>query len=593
MLQLLHKLLDLLNKREKINLSFVIILQIFVGFFEIAGIASIVPIISIMSDPSMMDTHYIIKIYANFLDSLGIKDVEWKLITLGATSFLILTISAFFRSYGIYITTKFVEMRRHTISSKLLNGFLSKNYDFFALKQSSDLTKTILSEVDRIVAQLIRPIIIMVSYIFLVLSVLSFLVIITPVISIIIISGFGFVYAVIYSSVRKKVNFLGHQTVNANKLRFSVTMEAFQNIKFIKFENLENFYSRKYMKASHLFSSSVALQFTISQIPKYVVELIAFGGIILASILHIISTSQTNDSLTSNFFPILATYALSAYKLQPAIQAIFNGIVSIRYGEAALNNLFESIDEIQGDDVTQPNSPNNGAQLLDLSFDNELRCEDLEFHYSGHQERVIRNLNLTVKYGTTVGIIGNTGSGKSTLVNLLLGLLRPSQGRLSVDGRRIDCHSEQQWRKIVGYVPQEVNLIDATIIENIAFGIHPSSIDHDHALHCARLAQIEEHLLVAEREIFVGEGGCRLSGGQKQRVGIARALYKKPRILILDEATSSLDPKTEQILLTQLSAHATNLTTIMITHRYSNLNYCDHVFEMVDGKLGNWNHDNN
>ena len=248
--------------------------------------------------------------------------------------------------------------------------------------QSAELTKIVLSEIDRIVAQLIRPLVMMVSHTFLVILVLTFLFFVNPQTSMIIILVFGGLYSLVYFLIRRKVNYLGVQTVQSNRERFAVTVEALKNIKYIKYRGLEDYYIGRFFTASYQFSHSVAVQFVLNQIPKYIVELVAFGGLILVSVLILISTTELNGSVASSFFPMLSAYALSAYKLQPAVQSMFNGIVSLRYGRAALDNLFKSLDQINPS--SNPNELKNNVEII---FNKEFESRGISF-------KVMKNLIL-------------------------------------------------------------------------------------------------------------------------------------------------------------------------------------------------------
>ncbi|KJE37150.1 hypothetical protein UF64_00220 [Thalassospira sp. HJ] len=584
MFQVLKKLYEILDGPERKALYAVLFIVFVIGVFEIVGIASIIPIISVMDDPQVLEDNKYLFIYKQFLLNVGIEKTSEVLAVLAITSFTMIALSTALKSVGIYLTTKFIELRRHSLSKKLLSGYLRNDYQFFINSSTSDLTKTILSEVDRIVAQLIRPIINMISYVFLLVFVLTFLFFINPLVTGLIIGVFGLLYLVLYVGIRQKIKELGEQTVSANKGRFAVTMEAFTSIKYLKFSGLEHYYTQKFEEESYRFSNSVALQFVFNQIPKHIVELVAFGGIILISIVTLISRLGAGEQAAGTIFPILGAYALSAYKLQPAIQAIFNGIVSLRYGRVALDNLFKSLSEISPD---FPRAKDK-SDSIKVNFNKYLQLKNLSFRYANRNVNVLDDVNLIVGANSRIGVVGKTGSGKSTLINLVLGLLHPSDGQILVDGVEITDSNMGAWRQLIGYVPQDVTLVDASIYENIAFGLGLDDIDLEFAEHCARAALVDEGLLNNSRDKNVGEGGAKLSGGQKQRIGIARALYKNPKLLVLDEATSGLDPNTEKLVLDSISKFSENLTIVMITHRYSNLEMCNEVYEMFDGKINKW-----
>lgn len=581
MLLTLKNLFQVLDTNDRKLLYSVLMFLFFIGIFEILGIASIIPIISIMSDPAILDTNKYLFAFKKIATDLGYGRPQEILILLGFSSFSMIALATALRSIGVYVTTKFIEMRRHYLSHKLLSGYLRNDYEFFLNSQSAEITKIVLSEIDRIVAQLIRPLVMMVSYMFLLIFVLTFLFFVNPQVSMIIILIFGGLYSFVYFLIRWKVNYLGVQTVQSNRERFALTMEALKNIKYIKYRGLEDYYIRKFFIASYQFSHSVAVQFVLNQIPKYIVELVAFGGLILVSVLTLISNSELNGSVSSSFFPMLSAYALSAYKLQPAVQSMFNGIVSLRYGRATLDNLFKSLDQIN------PSGNPNGLEKsnVEVIFDQEFESRGISFKYANEKSNIVENINFKIPRGSSVGIIGKTGSGKSTLISLILGLLRPNTGSFLVDGKEINEITMRKWQNIIGYVPQDVTLIDATIFENIAFGSELKDIDSEHAINCGRIAMIDESFFSNTNQKYIGDDGVKISGGQKQRIGIARALYKRPSLLVLDEATSGLDPKTEKQVLDNISKYSKCMSILMITHKYKNLGICDEVYELQDGHL--------
>ncbi len=580
----LSGLFKILDSKERKSLYVVFLFLFAIGIFEIIGVASIIPIISIMNDPEILNTNKYLINFKKILEMLGVQSTKEVLVLLGVGSFSIIAFSTVLRSYGLYLTTQFIEMRRHEISYKLLSGYLRNDFDFFLNSQSSELAKTVLSEVDRIVAQLVRPIITMVSYTFLLIFILAFLLFVNAKISLTIIFVFGGLYSFLYIAVRKKANYLGEQTVSSNRERFAITMEALNNIKYIKFSNLESYYSERFLKVSHRFSNSVAVQFVLNQIPKYAVELVAFGGVILISIITLVSAMEVDGEVPSTFFPLLSAYALSAYKLQPAVQSIFNGIVSLRYGQVALNNLFQSLNQISAKVYPKAFEPGNKK----ITFNRAIQCKNISFRYSSENPNVIDNLEFEIGRGSSVGIVGTTGSGKSTLINIMLGLLKPTTGKIFVDGTEISESNTKNWQDIIGYVPQNVTLVDASIHENIAFGVDFNDIDFEYAKYCGRVAMLEDNFFTSAHYKNIGDAGSKISGGQRQRIGIARALYKKPKLLVLDEATSGLDPNTEKRLLSAISELSDDLSILMVTHRYSNLKICDVVFEMRGGKLRKW-----
>ena len=387
-------------------------------------------------------------------------------------------------------------------------------------------------------------------------------------------------YARIYFPLRGKIKQLGEQTVAANKGRFQIVNEALSNVKYIKFSELEHYYVDRFEKHSYDFSNAVSQQFILNQIPKYAVELFVFGGLILFSTIAMLGELGPTGHEKNSIFPLIGAYALSAYRLQPAIQAIFNGIVSLRYGEVALKNLHDALRETS----TKPKE-HTDQTFENLELNDCLKIKNISFCYGRSSKKVLDNVSLRIPKNERIGLIGRTGAGKTTFINILLGLVQPNNGTLQVDNVILTKNNIHKWQSLVGYVPQDITLIDASIYENIAFGEELEQINFKLVHHCAGVAQIDKELFDDVRFDKIGESGAKLSGGQKQRIGIARALYKQPAVLILDEATSALDPETEFAVLNSISQVFGTVTVIMITHRHSTLSKCDQVYEIRDAKI--------
>ncbi len=583
MLSVLKIFYSALNKSERLKLFQVLILVFLVGIMELVGIASILPIISVMTNPEILDNNiYLIEV-TKILKSFGILEKRDVLLFLGFFSFSMIALSTALRIIGVYITTRFIELRRHSFSSFLLRGYLNNPYSFFLINHSADLSKTILSEVDRIIAQIVRPIINMISFSFVLFFIMSFLLYIEPVVTLLAALILSIYYSLSFLTFRNRLKHLGEQTVESNKVRFQVVDEAFSNVKYIKLRKLEDYYSQLFEEGSKVFSSSVASQFILNQIPKYLLELIVFGILILFSIVIVISGLAIGENKAIGVFPLLGAYVLSAYRLQPAVQAVFNGFVSLRYGQAAIVNLNQAMLK-----VSSTKTPNKKDRTINFNFDKGINLKNISFKYPESKNFIIENLDLLIPEGTTIGIVGATGSGKSTLISILMGLVRPLSGSIIIGDKVINDENISSWQELIGYVPQDITLLDASIVENIAFSNSTKDIDIEFAIECGIKANIDKTLLGSVKnpsQMNIGEDGVKLSGGQRQRIGIARALYTKPKLLILDEPTSALDSKTESIVMDSIEEIGKDKIVIIISHLQSTLSNCDLIFELRDKKV--------
>ena len=314
----------------------------------------------------------------------------------------------------------------------------------------------------------------------------------------------------------------------------------------------------------------------VAMLPRYALEALAFGGIVLI-VLYLLREQQDLQAI----IPILGLYAFAGYRLMPSLQQIFHGLTNIRFNAAALDQLIADLPAAGSTAVSTPAAP--ALRLRD-----SIRLRGVTFRYATAKETLFEGLDLEIRAATTVAFVGETGSGKTTLVDLILGLLRPGAGSIEIDGVPLTEENVRRWQANLGYVPQSIFLTDDTVTRNIAFGLPDEEIDREAVERAARAASIDRFIrteLPRGYETVVGERGVRLSGGQRQRIGIARALYQDPEVLVFDEATSSLDSLTEEAVLQAVHDLAGSKTILMIAHRLSTVRDCDRIFLLSGGEI--------
>ena len=311
--------------------------------------------------------------------------------------------------------------------------------------------------------------------------------------------------------------------------------------------------------------------------PRFVLEAIAFGGILLIILYILANTGSVNDAI-----PIISLYAFAGYRLMPAIQVIYLSSTRLKFVGPALDKIINDIKNLKPLNLNQ----NQGV----LNFNKAIDLKNISYNYPNSQRTSLKNINLSIPNSSRVGIMGQTGCGKTTMVDIILGLLDPEKGTLEVDGQIIKDQNRRSWQRSIGYVPQQIYLSDDTIAANIAFGVDPKDINKDLVERASKIANLHEFVineLPDQYETSVGERGIRLSGGQRQRIGIARALYHNPKVLILDEATSALDDQTEKVVMEAIHNLDKNITIIIIAHRLSTIKNCDIVYLLEKGELKN------
>ena len=525
------------------------------------GLASILPFIGVLSNPEILKTNEILSEIFNYLKSFGIDNSREFIFILGIFVFILLIISLSFKAATTYLQVRFNSMCQYNIGKRIIEGYLNKPYSWFLNRNSSELGKNILSEVGTVVSNGLTPLLNLVVQTVMTLTILSLLVIVDPKLALIIGVIICLAYLIVYKSLLNILNKKSQERFEANQWRFTAVSEAFGAVKEIKLGGLEKTYINKFSDpAKHLAKNQATIQ-VIGKLPRYAIEAVAFGGMLLI-VLYLISKSEN----FTDAVPVIALYVFAGYRLLPAVQQIYISSTQIRSTLPALDALYKTIASL---DKAKKNVSRDKLKLT-----NSIILKNVNYKYPNAKSVSLKNINLKIEACTKVGIVGSTGSGKTTLVDIILGLLEPLDGELEIDGNIVKETNLKSWQQSIGYVPQQIYLADDTIAANIAFGQNPKNLDIDKVENAAKIANIHKFIideLPLKYQTKVGERGIRLSGGQKQRIGIARALYHKPQVLVLDEATSALDNMTENSVLDEIYKFGDKKTTILITHRISSV----------------------
>lgn len=572
-------MIGLLGKNQKNRLRILLILTFIVAFLDVAGIASIAPYLSIVSDPSVIQDNDILNkifFYLGYTDPSSTAEIKSFLIVLGVFVFLFMAFSMLMKASNIYMLERFAQSCNFNISKKFVKEYLKQEYSWFLDKNSSAIGKNILSEVGAVVSGVLLPGLMFFTHASCVLIIIVGLFFFDPALATNVFVPLLIVYFLLSSLAKRFLKNIGEDRVIANEQRFKIIQSGFSSIKELKVSNLENTLIDDYDSPALRFAKHTASQHIIGKLPRYFIEMLAFGGV-LGLVLYLISTNDNfEDSL-----PILVLYAAAGYRLMPSLQQIYTQLTTIRFSIPAIEGLYKELNEMvhREDDVLQPLSK-------DFSFSKSIAIKNVSYKYPSSNKDIISNVSLEIIKGSKVGFVGSTGSGKTTIIDLLLGLLTPSNGHIELDGKELTSIDYASLRSEVGYVPQSIFLRDGTVAENIAFGFD-KNIDYKKISKVAEIAQISEHInkLPNGYKSEVGERGVKFSGGQKQRIGIARALYREPKILLLDEATSALDALTEEKVVHKIMNSLNDVTIITIAHRLSTIKDCDKIFLIEDGKL--------
>ncbi len=490
--------------------------------------------------------------------------------------FFLLVFSLIFKAFTTYIQLRFVQMREYSISKRFIESYLNQPYIWFLNRNSSDLGKTIISETAQIVGKGMKPLMDLIAKGMISFALIFLLIITDPKLAIIVGFTIAVAYLFIFLFTKKYLNSIGMQRLKSNTLRFTIVNEAFGAIKEIKFGGLEEIYSKRYSKPSKIFARTQAFSAIIAQLPRFGLEIIAFGGVMLL-ILILMSKKEGgfNDAL-----PIITLYAFAGYRLLPAIQQIYASFTKISFIMPALNDLSNEYKNLKLENFTKDQKK--------LSLNKFINLNSISYTYPNSRLTALKDINISIPAKSTIGLVGTTGSGKTTTVDIILGLLEAQEGTLDVDGEVIRRQNVRAWQRIIGYVPQDIYLSDDTIQSNIAFGVKPENINQETVEKVSKIANLHEFVIKECEKNYltvVGERGVRLSGGQRQRIAIARALYHKPQVLILDEATSALDNETEKAVMDAVNILRKDITIILIAHRLNTVKNCDIIFKLDKGKV--------
>ena len=545
------------------------------AILEVAGIASIMPFIAVVSNPEIIETNQ----WINLIYQIGgFTSTNSFLVFLGFVVLFIIVISNAFKATMIWLENKFVFGVTCNMSQRLFSHYLNQPYSFFLNQNTQILGKNFLMEVIQFVGNVLKPTTEIFSRLVVTLFILILLLCVDPLLTIIIITILGLAYYSIYRLVQQKLARLGKERFDANSQRFKIAGEAFGGIKDLKILGREPFFLDNFSIHAKQVAKTVTIQQTISQVPRFIMESLSFGGILIIILYFLMIKGGIGQAL-----PIIALYAFAGYRMMPALQSIFSSATTLRFNLAVIDSISESFSETTEDQFFRK------FQNLDpLPIHDEIQLDNITFTYPGSIEPVVEDLNLTLRKNANVGFVGATGSGKTTTVDIILGLLKPQKGCLKIDGIPLTQKNLQRWQLNLGYVPQHIFLCDDTVAANIAFGISSSEIDMTAVEEAARIANLHNFVTTELPKGYlteVGERGVRLSGGQRQRIGIARALYHYPEVLIMDEATSALDGITEEAVIHAIRNLAGKKTIITIAHRLSTLRDCDVIYVMDKGRI--------
>lgn len=579
MLERFRQFLGLLLPAEKRRLALLMVGITIMGLVDVLGVSSILPFMAVLAKPELViSTSALGRVY----EFLGFSTVNRFMFFLGVLALCAVTFSNLFSFLVSRAILRFSYALGHSLSGRLLDGYLGQPYTFFLGRNSSNLAVNVYGEVVGVIHGVVAPAMQVVARCVVTLFILILVVIVEPLLASIFVLFLGGAYGVLFRIVRHRVSALGESSQKANQTRYRLSIEAFAGIKDLRLLGHEHYYYDRINAASLEHSRHQASHQLIAMLPRYALESIAFGAMLLL-VLYLLAVRKD----ISHALPLMALYAFTAYRLLPAFQLIFASMSQIRFNLPSFDIVSRELafTRASGASFAANRKPGNTPTLKLMK---RIVMEKVAYTYPESGQPVLNNISLNIKKNTTIGLVGMTGAGKTTLVDIILGLLTPVDGTLKIDDTVITADNVRAWQTNLGYVPQQIFLSDDTIARNIAFGVPDDVIDMARVEQAARIANLHDFITNSLPDRYfslIGERGVKLSGGQRQRIGIARALYHDPEVLVMDEATSALDGMTEDAIIEAIRSLAHRKTIILIAHRLTTVQDCDVIYMLDEGRI--------
>lgn len=539
---------------------------------EVASLGMVIPFLGALTSPDRIYGHLWASPIVTMLD---LTSPQQLLLPLTILFGLAAILSGASRLSLLWGQTRLGHAVGNDLGSEAYRRTLYQPYAVHAARNSSEVIAMLLNKINTIVYFVIIPLLTLFSSALIVVTLVAFMFAVDPKLTTITILGFGCIYIFVAHLTKKQLAQDGQRVAVGQNHVTKIVQESLGGIRDVLIDGLQESYARIYRQSDNQLRRSLANNTIISGAPRPVIE--AFGMVLIGLVAYILTKRQQG---IVTLLPILGTLALAAQRLLPLVQQGYAGWTSILGGQAALKDVLQFLE--------QPMPVHNiHYPLTPMPFYSQIMLKDLYFRYSPQSSWVLRGINLCIPRGSRVGFIGSTGSGKSTLLDIIMGLLSPTSGMVRIDGTTVNETNYREWQAHIAHVPQAIYLTDATVSENIAFGLPLGQIDHVRVRWAAKQARIANDIESWQNgyETFVGESGVRLSGGQRQRIGIARALYKQTDVFVFDEATSALDNDTERAVMESIESLGKEFTVLIVAHRLSTLKTCAQVVELERGRV--------
>ncbi len=561
-----------LTPRRKVYFILLLGLMTVASFMEAISISALLPYIGVLSNPEKVFNHPSAQF---FIDLLGIRSQDELLLPFTIAFCILIFVGIALRLLLLWVQTRLGYVTSATFSSSIYIRTLYQPYSVHVSRNSSEVISGITNKASAILEYLLKPLMNLVASSVTIVAIIITLFTINPLVALVTFLGFGLLYASIILMVKKRLATNSVVLSREYPQMVKALQEGLGGIRDVLIDGTQETYGKIFNRAQSRYNESSANNQIVGNSPRLIVE---FLGIIFICIIAYQLVLKGDGFIAA--IPTLAALALGAQRLLPALQTFYYNWTSLRGGQESVEDGLQFLEQPFPDHAHKVNPE-------PIKFEKSIKLENLSFRYSPEGVIVLKNLNITLEKGKRYGFVGTTGCGKSTLLDVIMGLLKPTNGYLKIDNQIITEENHRSWQVILAHVPQAIYLSDTSLAENIAFGVEVDKIDMSKVREAAQKAQIAETIeaLPQKYKTFVGERGIRLSGGQRQRIGIARALYKNAQVIVFDEATSALDNETELAVMEGIEQLADDLTILIVAHRVSTLKRCDKIFRMDKGEV--------
>ena len=572
LLHLTFRLWRHLNSRRQQQLALLLAIMIMASISEVVSIGLVLPFLGALMSPERMFAHHMLQ---PAIKLLNLTEAKQLLLPLTLLFIFAALFSSATRLMLLWCQTRLGHGIGADFSYKIYKNTLYQPYYVHIARSSSRVVSAITGKITDVVQNSLLPILMIISSGLILIFVMGALIAIDPLVALAAFGGFSVIYGLIIVGTKNRIAHNSQRINRESDQVIKTLQEGLGGIRDILVDGAQATFCEIYQKADYQLRRSIANINIISWSPRFLVESL---GMILIGIIAYLLADRKQGIATA--IPVLGALALGAQRMLPLLQQIYSGFSGMRGSRSSLQDVMTLLDQPVAEKakVQQP---------IAITFKKSIQLNKVGFRYQERESWALRDINVKIEKGSQIGFIGTTGSGKSTLLDIVMGLLNPTEGTLTVDGVPITVENHRSWQAHIAHVPQAIFLADSTIAANIAFGIPPEKIDVERVRHAAEQAQIAETIETWSKgyNTIVGERGIQLSGGQRQRIGIARALYKKAEVIILDEATSALDTKTENDIMQSINKLNKSLTIIIVAHRISTLQNCSKIVELENGQI--------